>query len=933
MRPLMLRMQAFGPYADVTEVDFSRFGERGLYLICGDTGAGKTMLFDAVTFALFGEASGDRDTRTLRSDFADPTTPTEVTLSFEHAGVTYEITRSPQQELARRRNAGKGASSTVTRSATAEMRCGETVLGSNVRQVGERVNELLGLTYDQFRQVTMIAQGAFRELLCADPSDREAVLRRIFGTDGLNRFAARLAQDAKTSQERLRETQARFDACAGRLDVSDLGRDDPTRDVLGRPNPSLATDECVRAAEGLVSRRRTEANAAERRLVAAREATAKARDDLRVAEEAVAALASLAEAEAALVAADARVAEADAHLTKANADHDARYLDVANRREAIRAAMPRYAELKSLRVTLEGLERESAMHEADRRRCEARRAGAERAVADMRARLGSMPDATQMAQNLAQARIDMERASDMVRKARAVRDEKAATDAEDEELRKRAEHVRETEREASACREHVNALFEALVADDAAFVAASLVPGRPCPVCGSTEHPAPAKPSDAEPDRESLATEQARQRRLDDALASEREAFLALRTRHEGRTRALAAAWDDLCVPEADRDDPRKLVASFEARAKQTSDDVARLEAQMAEIARLRDDLSRTEEGLRLDQAELDRTTALCVNASAEVKVMRAKVDDLVGNLPLDCTPEEAQRTYDTLDREVKTLEHGLETARRAQLDAMREKSAAMSVLRERRARLEGTGVDTRDRNRSTEAERCALDAARNAESIAESDARAATTRASLDGRTLDEMRRIASELPTLESTARAADRVSRVARGQVTGKGRVSFERHVLGFCFDRVVECANRRLSVMSGGHYQLVRDAEGGGRGKGGLALDVMDRMTGKRRPVSSLSGGESFEASLSLALGLSDYAQQRIGGMRLDTVFIDEGFGSLDPDSLEQVMRVLSDLASGDCLVAVISHVDALERRIERRVEVRAGTSGSRATVVA
>ena len=153
------------------------------------------------------------------------------------------------------------------------------------------------------------------------------------------------------------------------------------------------------------------------------------------------------------------------------------------------------------------------------------------------------------------------------------------------------------------------------------------------------------------------------------------------------------------------------------------------------------------------------------------------------------------------------------------------------------------------------------------------------------------------------------------------------------LGFYFDQIVICANRRLSVMSAGHYQLVRNTEGENRGKGGLSLDVIDYSTGRRRPVSSLSGGESFEASLSLALGLSDYAQRGGGGVHLEAVCIDEGFGSLDPESLEQVMRVLSDLASGDCLVAIISHVEELEKRIENRIEVRSSSKGSNAEVVA
>jgi exonuclease SbcC len=221
---------------------------------------------------------------------------------------------------------------------------------------------------------------------------------------------------------------------------------------------------------------------------------------------------------------------------------------------------------------------------------------------------------------------------------------------------------------------------------------------------------------------------------------------------------------------------------------------------------------------------------------------------------------------------------------------------------------------------------------AQAAEQNADRAVRKAEARVHMNEQVIDEMIDLSRQLPGLERAVVAADRVSRIARGQASGTNRISFERYVLGFYFDQIVICANKRLLVMSNGHYQLVRNAEGESRGKGGLSLDVIDYSTGKRRPVSSLSGGESFEASLSLALGLSDYAQQRAGGMHLDTVFIDEGFGSLDPESLELVMRVLSDLASGDCLVAIISHVEELEKRIQSRIEVKASPNGSNVEVV-
>ena len=218
MRPLELHLSAFGPYAKTADIDFSKFGDHGLYLIYGDTGSGKTMLFDAIAFALFGESSGDRDVRTLRSDFADAETPTEVSLVFEHAGRTYKIVRRPQQQLARRRSGGENASALVDRPPVAELTSGDVTLGSNVRQVNELIVDLLGLSYGQFRQVTMIAQGAFRDLLCTDPAEREVVLRKIFGTGELDRFANELARMSREANESLELARSEFGGCIKRLD-------------------------------------------------------------------------------------------------------------------------------------------------------------------------------------------------------------------------------------------------------------------------------------------------------------------------------------------------------------------------------------------------------------------------------------------------------------------------------------------------------------------------------------------------------------------------------------------------------------------------------------------------------------------------------------------------------------------------------------------
>lgn len=943
MRPLELKLQAFGPYAGASSIDFSRFGSHGLYLIYGDTGSGKTMLFDAIAYALFGESSGDRDVRTLRSDFADASTPTEVSLEFEHAGNVYKVVRRPQQQLARRRSVGDGASALVTRAAEAELTRGDVVLGSNTRQVNEFIIDLLGLSYGQFRQVTMIAQGAFRDLLCTDPAEREVVLRKIFGTEGLEKFAAELAQNARDAHEELETAQAQFEGCVDRLDSGIMEVHDRIQRVLSKPNPALAADDCIEATEKLIERQRGEVKDAERAREAARDATVEARVRLRAAEDSVNAAAACEEAKRELIRANAHVSIYTKALEEASVDYDDRHRAMVAREDELKRALPRYDELEQRRVALGEAQRKNIELTTKRAECEKRRGQLETAVAQARVELETAQDVTGQ---LERAKADREETVRRVGRARETGDALASLARDRTKLQSRAKDVERAQHDAVNARKQADELFESLVADDAAFVASSLVAGEPCPVCGSREHPKPAVPAVVAPDRNSLTEARNRQRKLEDELTSIQDEYLALRAAVEERSRTTLTAVQELLgeggidfVVGVDEASEREAMAAV-ARMRQLlidqemeqSERVRALEGKLRQLDELREQLSCDEESVREIRAELAELAASCEVAITDVAIAKAQLDELATSLPL-ASRADAERALQRVVRERKEAEMVLNSARAAVEKAERELASAKSVLEERRARLKELGVEEGDETHGTSKEKKALMVAQAAEQGADKEVRASSARVSLNEHTLDEMRALAAKLPGLERAARAADRVSRIARGQAAGGNRISFERYVLGFYFDQIVICANKRLSVMSAGHYQLVRNSGGESRGKGGLSLDVIDYATGKRRPVSSLSGGESFEASLSLALGLSDYAQQRAGGMHLDTVFIDEGFGSLDPDSLEQVMRVLSDLASGDCLVAIISHVEELEKRIDKRVEVKASAEGSSVQVVA
>lgn len=944
MRPLELRLTAFGPYAQSVDIDFSKFGDHGLYLIYGDTGSGKTMLFDAIAFALFGESSGDRDVRTLRSDFADAETPTQVTLTFEHAGHTYRIARSPQQQLARRRAGGENASALVDRPPSAELTSGDVTLASNVRQANEQIVELLGLSYGQFRQVTMIAQGAFRDLLCTDPAEREVVLRKIFGTEELEQFAGELARMAREAQEDLDRARAEFGGCVKRLDRGIVVVHDPVQRVLSREQPALAAKDCIQAAKTIVERQRDEIELAVLARDKAREDTMEARLQLRAAEAAVAALEGCEEANRQLVQANAHVTIFKKALDEASMGYEEEHKALLVREEELTKSLARYDELERRRE-LASQAREHAAHlGAQRSALEEERAQLESSVAHAQVELSVAGD---VASELERARAHMDETSHRSNRAQFVADSLSTLVRERANLGACASEVQEATTAALEARDQADELFRALVADDAAFVASSLVEGEPCPVCGSRTHPSPATPVDIAPDRSSLTMARTKQEQAEERLRSAQDSYLSLAAKVEERSKAsladateLVGALEDEQGAVLEGTDAERLAIGKLAELRQTLRDqlasdqerAQALERKLAELDALRAQLGEDETRLVAVRKELVSLAGACEVASADAATATARADEIASTLP-HASLDEAKQAIDHARSHRIEIEQELALARTAYQNALSEQASATSVLEERRARLEELGVQEGDKAPTTTKAKHALVIAQTAEKNADKEVRQAEARVSMNEQTIKEMEEVASKLPGLERVTAASNRVSRIARGQATGVNRISFERYVLGFYFDQIVICANKRLSVMSGGHYQLVRDAEGGLRGKGGLSLDVVDYSTGKRRPVSSLSGGETFEASLSLALGLSDYAQQRAGGMHLDTVFIDEGFGSLDPESLEQVMRVLSDLASGDCLVAIISHVEELEKRIEQRIEVKASPEGSSVQVIA
>ena len=829
MKPLYLTLSAFGPYAGRTALDFSQFGGSGLFLIGGDTGAGKTALFDAITFALYGETTGEnRKTTMLRSDFAAPEVETFVELDFTHRGRTYTVRRWPEQQRAAKRGSG-----IVKSPPRAELirTPDEPVTGAVA--VTAAIVQLLGIDAKQFAQVSMLAQNDFTRLLNAPSADRAAILRQIFDTADHQRLGQAAVQHARQADEACQRLDDQLLMQVGSL-LGD-GADEETaarlREIQDSHDPFTAA-----SAQDLARKLLEFDEAIETRqneiMADLDEKIARGDAGVKMAEERAARRRQL----TGLVAEEARTAEvqrqSEAMQAELQTRSDALKQTIAETQAALAALGQTDTEQVRLEHQIELAENLTASCETLLKNLEAARRAADTAAARQ--------------QEYLQAQADLD----------------------------------EAETRYAALQRQLNA-------NRAGLLAQQLQPGQPCPVCGSTEHPCPAQlPGDH-------VTEQELEEREKALTAQRRDT--AARSRTAGDATARSSQLQATLVQDADAFfarrtgrytgkpagelSPEELRAAMEAQRTGLADGLAGLRAQHAELKRQSDKakaLANQLDNLNNQQKGLEKQAFVAARKAANAKAGHAAAAARVQQMQETVPP--------------------------------REETDALAKLQEALAHLRA------DRAAATNARDAAVH-------------RLHTNRAALDG-----MEKTLRALSAAREKRAMWDNLSKTINGNLAGKVKLPFEQYVQAFYFDGVVEAANLRFTRMTDGQYRLLRRKSEALAGKTALDLDVFDAYTGKTRPVGSLSGGESFMAALCLALGISDTIQQNAGGVTIETLFIDEGFGSLDADSLEKAVDTLAGLAGGDKLIGVISHVEALQSRLTRQIRVTKTRAGSKAEIV-
>lgn len=927
MRPTKLTLSAFGPYAGRVELDLDKLGQEGLYVICGDTGAGKTTIFDAITFSLFGKASGKNvSSEMFRSKYAQPETPTFVEMTFRYRGQEYWIRRNPKYERPKVRGSG-----TTPQEPNAELHYPDgsifTGKGSTPKKdrATEEVEKLLGLSYEQFTQVAMIAQGDFRRLLEAHTEDRVKIFRQIFDTglyqtlqDRLKEAAGELKRGCAALTEDVRRdgTAIQFSEGSEDQDTAERARrgELPYGELIPLLDRLLAEDDIQKSA---VDEKRGEIDKELEKLIAQIKQGELRRENQKGLNAAKERLEQL-----------RPQIEAAAKALEEVLTHQDEIPRLEAQAAQLEDRLPQYGQLQELSGQIAGLGEKTALEEKS---LEAGRAALETAMDRLARDKAAMQTLDGAALHAAQARHEREKLERTVQQLQELKKDLLALENLQVSCRRAQEDYQKKAQMAQEQEETWQKINRAYLDAQAGVLAKGLFSGTPCPVCGALEHPHPAPISREAPD-EAAWKRAERSAKLAQQQASEASRVAGERkkekeTREEQlcqQAQNLLPALHQAALPEMNELSAAETRQNTALRTaiKQQEDADARVEkAKILGEAIPKLEQSAAKEKERL--ASLDKELARC-KAAAEEK--RRQAEKLRQELPFP-TEKEAEEKAAALRAEKTRLQTRLQDAQVRKTDLEKQQEAAQGKLETYQTLLQD-GEDIDLEQTGTLRERLIQDKMR-----LEKERGVLQTRIALNRKAKENLLRHLENLEKSSGRLTWLKALSDTANGALTGQERFRLETYIQTTCFARVLYRANLRLRVMSSGQYDLLRRTDVGLRGQVGLDLDVVDHWNGTIRGVETLSGGESFLASLALALGLADEIQSSAGGVKLDTMFVDEGFGSLDEESLQKAIQALSQLGEGQRLVGIISHVAGLKEKIDRQIVVKKDLSGgSRAEIV-
>ena len=1041
MKPLNVVMCAFGPYAGKVELPLHQLGNNGLFLITGDTGAGKTTIFDAIAFALFDGASGSvRTVDTLRSDFSTLQIKTYVELEFLHKGREYKLTRNPKYE--RPKKSGTGVTY-ENADATLLLPSGEVVSGNT--KVTDKIVELLGIDFKQFKQIAMIAQGEFLKLLLAESNERAGIFRRVFNTDIYLRIQDALKRREKDLKEDCEESKRSiFQYIEGILYDQDFGdylqlseliskrSIHGTEQIIGLLNALIAEDKLMYVQDKQLSEKLANLIMTKASELKEAEYDNKAFTALETAQKLLSELLQKAD-EMERNDATATAAEKALHGVKPLEDRYLRekreFLKHTSSMQALRATITlQTPKVEELHTALDKEQKKESIREklaSDVLRLNEALPQYDK-VENLKQEKEKQEEILRtLEQSLASLKLQKEALTNRKDKLSHERDELSDVEirlaecknsllnlgAQETQLNSIATDITTMQSMQSEYTKLQSAYLiaeklyneandgyltkeSAFFREQAGILAESLQDGNPCPVCGATEHPQKAKPTVGAPSEADIQTLKGLRDRRQQIMHKASETTSSKKTEIKTSENHIFQTAKNVFSNDSSINllELELLVQSERAKItinkqKQTAtklvlDDQStrRIEC-LKQLLQVEETLQKTED-VYTQQSEQKGNLEVTLSAkNSEIKTLQAVLDypsiEMAKRMIANASSklDESKRVLQAIEKVYLENKRALDSNntlisdQELRMDAINvalntalaeytskyqeygfsdEKAYQAALLAEQPlAELKKIITDYLDICRSTKTDIVRL-SAETKDKLPKDTAKILDQQSALrlDKEPLDEkIQRIALRLLTNEKTVQeltkaeierhrletdylTVNNLSKTANGELAGKQKLAFEQFVQASYFNQIIAEANKRLTAMSNGRYELLRKENATDlRSQSGLELDVLDNYTGKIRTVKSLSGGESFKASLSLALGLSDVIQSFAGGVEIDTMFIDEGFGALDTESLEQAIMTLNNLTSGNRLVGIISHVSELKDRIDKKVIIKKGIDGS------
>ncbi|WP_019242176.1 MULTISPECIES: AAA family ATPase [Bacillus] len=1033
MRPLKLQLQAFGPYAGTEIIDFTKLGNRNMFVISGKTGAGKTTIFDGISFAIFGKASGDdRNGPDLRSHFAEPNLLTEVSLEFQLREKTYFIWRTPMQE--RKKKSGEGSTTVGAKAELYEISNeGKVLLAANVRDVDDKIKQIIGLDASQFKQILMIPQGEFKKLLVSESKEKEVILQKLFHTQIYKKIEEKLKDDVsviKKHEEQLQiEIKALHDDIEWRPDREDIEQIMALTDeqIIEFVKEDMAeSNNEMELLQNEFKLKEAWEKEIQKRLFQGKEIKEKfaERQRLRAAKD------KLQEKQVVI---DLRKVElVESQKAKLLEKQEQSYLRIGNRmndtkvqleklkqqyvnirnhvkqshqdyqlqlskteeREAAVANVISLQDLKSDVLSFANFQKEVELYEKQWRQHSENRLSYEKQVSDIEIGIAEIDQAVLQSQKAStqysETIRNQEKNEEVLRLFQDYKTNKSNMKTLENQLLEKKKKITQAEIQLGDAKKELEEMERAIFQSHASLLASNLVDGLPCAVCGSVTHPNPAIHDENNTTQEAFEQQKEKANKAEQLFIKLQREYDKLQMQFENiqdnvnkQVTALEDKVSDFCVENIDD----HIQYSIDL-AKNLSINVAKLLDQKKALPDLeqkrvtyKDKHTSLLTSLKQEKEKEDSSKELYIKHQTKWLSMMERLPEQLRSYAdyekaLKAAISKRDELQQLLESKQKIWQQYLqeETKVKSTIETYEENLSSLQVELERerdlfKQEMENQGFESYQSYVKAKKEDFEIEKLKNEiESFDKEYQHVSSLFTNIEyvlkdvempdiesleqqvQNLIDEMnkqREIISEMhvkiqqneKVIRKMTMAIDKRKEIQREYETighlyeiSKGqnpfRITFERFVLAAFLDDILLEANERLTKMTSGRYRLLRKVDPTRRNiQSGLELTVFDQYTGTERHVKTLSGGESFKASLSLALGLAAVVQQNAGGISLETMFIDEGFGTLDPESLDQAIEALLDIQSNGRLVGIISHVPELKERIDARLEVMGQQNGS------